>query len=46
MAEFVSNILNLAICPFKDNDIFILVAGFLSVSWLFRTVYNLIRDNY
>lgn len=46
MTNFIQNLLNLCIVPFKDNNIFIGVAGILAVSWCFRAVHKLINGNY
>lgn len=46
MSNFVNNLLNLCIVPFKDNGIFVLTAGILACVWLFRSIHNLIVGKY
>lgn len=46
MNSFINSLLDLCIVPFKENTIFYVVAGLLSVSWLFRSVYRLTHGNY
>lgn len=39
----MNTFLNLVIYPFTNHDLFVMVAGMLTVTWLFIYVHKLIR---